>query len=46
MNLVFPDIPVVEVPDHSYVYFMLIVAVGKVSHNLDWRVVDLILRDL
>ena len=26
----FPDIPVVEVPDHSYPYFMLLVAVGKV----------------
>ena len=30
MNLVFPDIPVMEVPDHSFPYFMLIVAVGKV----------------
>ena len=26
----FPDIPVVEVPDHSYPYFMLLVTVGKV----------------
>ena len=31
VNLVFPDIPVVEVPDHSYPYFVLLVAVGKVT---------------
>ena len=31
MNLVFPDIPVMEVPDHSFPYFMLIVVVGKVG---------------
>ena len=31
VNLVFPDIPVMEVPDHSFPYFMLIVAVGKVG---------------
>lgn len=40
VNLVFPDIPVVEVPDHSYVYFMLLVAVGKVAAALGLEVLD------
>ena len=38
VNMVFPDIPMMEVPDHSYPYFVLLVAVGKVlalSHILD-----------